>query len=546
MQGHFALRGMSVTATIVVVCGGTTPHPNVLWILADDFGFNDIGYHNAANEAVIRTPHLDALAADGVKLENAYTQPICSPTRSQALSGRYQIHTGLQHGVIWPLQANGLPLNETTIADRLKMLGYETHAIGKWHVSLYTIGHVPTRRGFDSFLGFWGGGEDFFTHSYDFRSNETYTQPQYNGQYSTTVFSQHAVQLITANNRKTDEPVVPWFIYLAYQATHSPLQAPEEWIAKFNNTAHGKVAGDADRQTFAAMAGCMDEGIGNITAALRANPEVYANTVIFFSGDNGGQVHAGGNNWPLRGWKGSLWEGGARASSFIHSPLLNFARGTTYTGLVHIADWYPTTLVLAGGSPAQDLDGYDIFEAVLNSTTSPRTELLHEIDPIAYPVYTCSGPIGKHNATWDLPPRPGFTRAAITAIINGTQWKLLMGDCAGWDTNSSNIPPPGYTPDPTRSADASAIRGGSGLGAECSPTGSQAFSPGAPPQTTWLFRTRVDASERCDLSLSYPHVVIMLRARLVELQSGAVPCRYPNGDPDATKNGPHVGPWEED
>eukprot|EP01044_Picomonas_judraskeda_P010313 COSAG03_NODE_1316_length_4341_cov_5.833333_2_plen_161_part_00 len=122
---------------------------NLLWIIADDFGFNDIGYHNAQNEGIIRTPHLDRLAASGVKLENAFSQPICTPTRSQALSGRHQIHTGLQHGVIWPLQPNGLPLNETVIAAELRALGYRTHAIGKWHVGDYTIGHVPTRRGFD-------------------------------------------------------------------------------------------------------------------------------------------------------------------------------------------------------------------------------------------------------------------------------------------------------------------------------------------------------------------------------------------------------------
>ena len=102
-----------------------------------DFGYNDLGLHNALNENVIRTPHLDFLAqgehGHGVLLENAYSQPICSPTRSQLLTGRYQIHTGLQHGVIWPAQPNGIPTNETTVADRLKAVGYSTHGVGKWH-----------------------------------------------------------------------------------------------------------------------------------------------------------------------------------------------------------------------------------------------------------------------------------------------------------------------------------------------------------------------------------------------------------------------------
>jgi hypothetical protein len=119
--------------------------PNLLWIIADDFGYNDIGYHNANNEAIIRTPHLDLLASSGVKLENAFSQPICTPTRSQALSGRHQIHTGLQHGVIWPFQPNGLPLNETIIAAQLQHLGYRTHAIGKCE-AIPAICHLSASR----------------------------------------------------------------------------------------------------------------------------------------------------------------------------------------------------------------------------------------------------------------------------------------------------------------------------------------------------------------------------------------------------------------
>jgi len=167
------------------------------------------------------------------------------------------------------------------------------------HVGDYTIGHVPTRRGFDSFLGFWGGSQNYFSHANDFRENETYAQAKYNHQYSTTIFSDKAVDIIRAQPGTAGAS--PFFIYLAYQATHSPLQAPDFWLARFNNTAYGPVAGSVDRQIFAAMAGCMDEGVGNISDALQASPDVYASTVIFFSGDNGGQVTEGGSNWPLRG-----------------------------------------------------------------------------------------------------------------------------------------------------------------------------------------------------------------------------------------------------
>ena len=134
--------------------------PNIIFILADDYGYHDIGYHGSE----IKTPNLDKLAESGVKLENYYVQPICTPTRSQLLSGRYQIHTGLQCGVIWAPQPNGIPLNDTLLPEKMKEVGYATHAIGKWHVGFYQPAYLPTRRGFDSFYGYLTGREDYLTH----------------------------------------------------------------------------------------------------------------------------------------------------------------------------------------------------------------------------------------------------------------------------------------------------------------------------------------------------------------------------------------------
>jgi len=130
------------------VCAVQTP-PNVVFIFADDFGYRDVGFHGST---VIRTPTLDRLAYNGVRLDNYYVQPTCTPTRSQLLSGRYQIHTGLQHSIIWPCQPNSLPKEIPTLANKLHDAGYATHMVGKWHIGYYEEPLIPTRRGFDSFL----------------------------------------------------------------------------------------------------------------------------------------------------------------------------------------------------------------------------------------------------------------------------------------------------------------------------------------------------------------------------------------------------------
>ena len=228
---------VAALAALTAVSEASRPH--VIWIVADDFGYNDLGAHNRENENAMRTPHLDWLAtsAHGVLLENAYSQPICSPTRAQLMTGRYQIRTGLQHGVIWPAQPNGLPLNESTIADRLRALNYSTHAVGKWHIGFHTHAHTPLERGFDTFFGFWGGGEDYSTHmssgGFDFRQNGAIFR-EAAGSYSTKLFSEKAVALIEQHAAGVDSGR-PLFLYLAFQATHAPLQAPQHFI---NSCAH--------------------------------------------------------------------------------------------------------------------------------------------------------------------------------------------------------------------------------------------------------------------------------------------------------------------
>lgn len=476
--------------------------PHIVFILADDYGFNDVGYHNPR----IKTPNLDNLAASGVRLENYYVQPICTPTRSQLFSGRYQIHTGLQHGIIWPSQANALPKNDTTIASKLKESGYSTHMVGKWHIGFYKREFIPTQRGFDSFFGYLTGGEDYYSHrnrlgypskkfadftGYDLRRNED-VAINASGKYSTFLFTDEAVKIISSHEE--DKPL---FLFVAYQAVHSPLEVPEQYMEQYKDISNHA------RRMYAGMVTCMDEGIGNITKALQDHG-LWDDTVLFFSTDNGGQIYAGGNNWPLRGWKGSMWEGGMRGVGLVYSKLLT-KPGQINTEMIHVTDWYPTIVHLSGGSvEGMPLDGYNVWETLSTGQPSPRNEILHNIDPI--------------DAYWDSHFEP-YHHCRQAAIRVG-DWKLLKG-CPG---NGSWIPPP-----------------------ESSYSYTQGTNYFDNINSTFLFNIREDPEERNELSEVFPDMVSFLMKKLREYNATAVPVRYP--DPDPASNPELYGnvwtPWEQ-
>ncbi|XP_002735557.2 arylsulfatase B-like [Saccoglossus kowalevskii] len=476
---------------------------HIVFILADDYGFHDIGYH----DSIIKTPNLDRLASEGVKLENYYVQPKCTPTRSQLMSGRYQIHTGLQHGIIWPCQPSCLPINEVTIPQKLKESGYATHIVGKWHLGMYKKECLPTERGFDTFFGYLTGSEDYYTHnrSYDkfhgmdFRENMQIVQPQYNGQYSTHVFAEKAKNII-----KSHDPQIPLFLYLPLHAVHGPLQVPDQYEKPYTNITNKQ------RRTYAGMVSCMDEAVGNITQTLE-DAGLYDNSVIIFSTDNGGQVTAGGNNWPLRGWKGSLWEGGMHGVGFVNSPLINHqARGTTSKELIHVTDWFPTIVHLAGGSVSgtQPLDGYNQWETISNGKKSPRKELLHNIDPKRTTLQTSNNNMIYRKDMFD---------ASIQAAMRVGDWKILTGNPG----NSSWIPPPESSITPPHPTD-------------------------IPGKNIWLFNIAEDPNEYNDLSLSRPDKVNELLEILQQYYKTSVPVHYPDDEPacDPDKNDGAWGPWQ--
>ncbi|XP_043482500.1 arylsulfatase B [Leptopilina heterotoma] len=363
--------------------------PHIIFILADDLGWNDVGFHGSGQ---ILTPNIDALAYTGLMLHNYYVTPICTPSRSALMTGKYPIHTGMQHSVLKAAEPRGLPLNEKLLPQYLKQLGYSTHIVGKWHLGHYKKEYTPLYRGFDSHLGFWTGHHDYFDHTaveeeqwgFDMRRG---LDPAWDlhGKYSTRVFGSEAVKII--KNHTTSQPL---FLYIAHAATHSanpynPLPAPMETLSK--NLACDTVS---QRCNFAAMAQEMDTTIGLVIKALYEK-NMLNNSIIVFSTDNGGPA-AGFNlnhasNWPLRGVKNTLFEGGVRGTGILWSPLLT-RTGRVTKQLMHISDWLPTFLAAAAAAAASNtttnfnIDGINLWDALKNDQESPRKSILHNIDDI--------------------------------------------------------------------------------------------------------------------------------------------------------------------
>ena len=295
-------------AAQVLLCGlvlSSAKKPNIVMIVSDDLGFNDVSFHGSPQ---VPTPHIDAIAAEGVTLMDYHVQPVCSPTRATIMSGRHVIHTG----IYMPFQqgtALRLHLNYTLLPAYLKQLGYRTHMVGKWHLGQNVLAALPTGRGFDSYFGYWSGAEDYFTHdcrgAYDL-ADGVRTAFEFNNSYSTFLWTQKAVEVV-----EQSDAAEPFFLYLAYQNIHWPLEAPQSYIDRFAN----RTAGNAGRQSILAMVSVMDEGVGNLTAALKAKG-IYDDTLLIFSTDNGGPTNGNegtwSNNYPMRGGKNTIWEGGTR------------------------------------------------------------------------------------------------------------------------------------------------------------------------------------------------------------------------------------------
>ena len=392
-QFFYGIFAFSILLSIDSVAANAGP-PNIVHIVADDLGWNDVGFHGSE----IKTPILDALALDSVVLDRFYVTPICSPTRAGLLTGRYPFRFGIWGGVCSPDARHGLPPIEQTTPELLKEAGYHQRAMfGKWHLGLASTKFHPLNHGFTDFYGHYNGAIDYFSRKRfgQLDWHRDYESVHEEG-YSTDLLGTAAVNFIES---ATDEN--PFYMYVALNAPHSPIQAkrsdlksngfdPNEMralntdqdIARRENAPdYGERGrGNTVRQTFAAMVSSLDENVGLIINAIDRKG-IRDNTIVIFHSDNGGAPQHGGDNRPLRGNKFTTWEGGVRAVGLIRWPA-RLQGGTTYESVAAYIDILPTLAAAAGIPAPPDIDGINLLPFLEGEQAPPKRSLLLAKDAI--------------------------------------------------------------------------------------------------------------------------------------------------------------------
>jgi arylsulfatase A-like enzyme len=351
--------------------------PNILVIVADDLGYGDIGVHGGRD---VPTPHLDALPASGVRCTNGYVSaPYCSPSRAGFLTGRYQTRFGHEFNPhVGAAGELGLPLDQRTIADRLRGAGYATGLVGKWHQG-FDRAHHPQARGFDEYFGFLVGGHNYLLHKdaeaeygTAYSRNMIYRdrEVQRLDGYTTALFTDEALAFM---GRHRDRP---WFLYLAYNAVHTPLEV----LAKYGDRVPRSVR-DPGRRGYLSLLIGLDDAVGRVTAHLRQAGQDRGTLVFFFS-DNGGSgrkpflAYNTGVNAPLRGDKGQTLEGGIRVPFFVSWPG-TVPAGRTYDQPVIALDILPTAGAAAGAEVGADVDGVDLLKHLTGEDTAAPLAALY-------------------------------------------------------------------------------------------------------------------------------------------------------------------------
>jgi arylsulfatase A-like enzyme len=364
--------------------------PNIVIILADDLGNADLGYRGSK----IKTPNIDILAKGGVRLESYYGLPLCTPARAALMTGRYPMRHGLQTLVIFPSHKYGLPVDEKTLPQALKQIGYSTYMVGKWHLGHADKKYWPNSRGFDHFYGNVVGEVDYFTKDrggvIDWQRNGTFLKEE---GYYTKQIGDEAVGLIEKHDKSK-----PMFLYFASLAPHAPYQAPKKDV-----DAYQEIFPDKELREYAAMISGLDAQVGRIVAALEKKG-MRENTLILFTTDNGGATSAlfatgarspeereasGGvalgskppaTNTPFTGGKGGLHEGGVRLPAIVNWPAR--LKPSVVNEPLHHVDVMPILLALAGGTgdPTKPFDGKDAMDTIGEGKPSPHEDILINVE----------------------------------------------------------------------------------------------------------------------------------------------------------------------
>ncbi|MEM7786038.1 MAG: arylsulfatase [Planctomycetota bacterium] len=328
-----------------------SPKPNIILFLADDLGWGDVGYHGSE----IQTPNIDSLAESGTRLNRLYVMPVCSPTRAALLTGRHPIRLGLQCGVVRPWATHGLPVEERTLPEALKTVGYRTAIVGKWHLGHRDPSYLPTRRGFDHQYGHYNGALDYFTHvrdgGLDWHRNDKRND---DCGYTTDLIADEAVRVIRQHDQTN-----PLFLYVPFNAPHTPIQAPKNLIGKYSGIE------DKKRRVYAAMVDCMDQAVGRILNQLKTSQFEEQNTLTIFLSDNGG-IRQFGSVGPWKGQKGRLYEGGVRAPAVVVWKT-KLKPGSEVNEPMHVTDIYPTllNLVQANLNQPKQIEFIHVYSAVV-------------------------------------------------------------------------------------------------------------------------------------------------------------------------------------
>ncbi len=369
------LKAAGFGAAAIVLSGytaaraqGASGKPNILMIMVDDLGYGDLSSYGATD---LKTPHIDRLVAAGIRFDNFYANcPVCSPTRASLLTGRYPDLVGVPGVIRTHLQNNWgfMPSHAVLLPKLLKPAGYHTAIVGKWHLGLESP-NTPNERGFDHFGGYLGDMmDDYYKHR---RHGINYMR--LNGKeidppgHATDLFTDWAIDYVTERSKSKQ----PFFLYLAYNAPHTPIQPPADWLERVKK----REPGMADKRAkLVALIEHMDDGIGKVIAALKACG-ARDNTLVIFTSDNGGQLSVGANNGPLRAGKQDMYEGGIRVPMCAVWPG-RITPGTRSDRVGLTMDLFPTICEAAGASVTHQIDGRSILPTLLGKSQPSEDRFL--------------------------------------------------------------------------------------------------------------------------------------------------------------------------